>query len=89
MLMKLTTVVNDTNILWAAFVPMYFAKQITKRVEENCTKHFFWKVVCKMLAKLPTVVNYTNIFLASFMQKNAMPKLLFHKQYYSKLHQYT
>jgi len=64
MLMKLTHVVNFTNILQTAFVLKLFYQKITK---PNCNDRkaskntFEQKVLNKILIELTHVVNFTNI----------------------------
>jgi len=61
---KFTTVANHTNILLAAFVPLFFDKKLQRQnVSRGKLRKtlFSEKLFVKCWRKLTTVVNYNNI----------------------------
>ncbi len=79
---RVRTVVNDINILLAAFAQILFRQKNYKsklQGEESCVKLFRKKAGLKMLVKLTPVVNFINITLRSafaaifFSQKVTKP----------------
>ncbi len=57
----LIPVVNFTNILWSAFVPISLCQKITRQAYKRSKK-----AACKMLVKLTAGVNFINALCASF-----------------------
>ncbi len=69
-LVRLTPCVNFTNILRAAFAPIFFHQKSTNlkyRYKKLCAKLLNEKATCKMLVKINTGLNFINFQLVAFV----------------------